>query len=105
MALSKEHVNKVDEMRLEDITIRGAKILNLCQVVYKNAVSIEIISHLLGGENMDYITMEVEDSFQCYAYCRHKFLEFIQKEQKEILFFEDRKDQALNVIIAVLKQP
>ena len=103
MALSKEHVNKVDEMRLEDIIISGAKILILCQVVYKNAVSIEIISHLLGGENMDYITMEVEDSFQCYACCHHKFLEFIQKEQKEILFFEDRKDQASNVIIAVLK--
>ena len=63
----------------------------------------EIISHLLGGENMDYVCMEIENSFQCFDYCRRDILQTIQQEKDEITF-EDRKNSTSDVLIAVTKQ-
>ena len=70
----------------------------------KNPISVEIISHLLGGENMDYVCMEIEDSFQCFDYCHRDILQTIQQEKDEITFFEDRKNSTSDVLIAVTKQ-
>ena len=105
MALSKPlRINKILDKN-EPISIDHQKIRDVCYVSYKNAVSIEVITHLLGGENMDYYAMELEDSFQCYDYCYRHILENIQKEKHEITFFEDRKNSTSNVLIAVVIQP
>ena len=87
------------------ITIPTAKIMDFCKVSYSKAVSVEIIDHLIGGDNMEYKAIEVENSFQCYHVCRNSLLENIKNDQKEILFFDDRKGAASDVIVAVTKQP
>ena len=104
MALSKvEHVGKAFDNN-EPISISAKKIEELCKISYKNPISVEIISHLLGGENMDYVCMEVADSFQCYDYCRRNILQNIQQNKDEITFFEDRKGSTSEVLIAVTRQ-
>ena len=105
MALSKqERVNQIDQ-NAKSLSISLSKILQICQVTYTNAISIEIIDHLLGGENMDYIMMEVQDSFDCYNYCRQDLLENIKSYKKELVFFEDRKNKTSSIIVAITKQP
>ena len=104
MALSKvQRVGKVFDND-EPLTICSKKIQEICKISYKNPISVEIISHLLGGENMDYVCMEIEDSFQCFDYCRRDILQTIQQEKDEITFFEDRKNSTSDVLIAVTKQ-
>ena len=73
MALSKEDgpekVNIIDPENLE-ISISPKKMMEVCKMSYKKAISIEVVHHLLGGEHMDYSSvMEIPDSFQCYAFC------------------------------------
>ena len=104
MALSKVQRTSCIADKNEPLTIDKNVIEKLCKVSYTNAISVEIISHLLGGQNMDYMCMEVEDTFQCYNYCRNDILEFIKKSNEEITFFEDCKDTTTNIIIAVIKR-
>ena len=57
-----------------------------------------------GVKNLDNFAMELEDSFQCFDFCRSDLLKTVQEEKKEILFFEDRKDDSSSIIIIVTKQ-
>ena len=104
MALSKpERLNKISNDG--DLTINTMQIRKYCEVTYTSAISLEIIEHLLGGQNMEYITMELENSFQCYDYCRQDLLNDLQEKQQEIGFFEDRKNSTSSVLIVVTSIP
>ena len=104
MALSKpERISKIRDKN-ETLTIDSKKIIEICKVSYTNAISIEIISHLLGGDNMEYNAMELEDSFQCFDFCKSDIITKIQKEKQEIKFFEDCTDTTSNILIVVVKQ-
>ena len=107
MSLSKhvrERLSAIEENKIA-ITVPIPKILEVCKVTYKNAISIEIIHHLLGGENMEYNVMELENSHECLAYCRQDLLENLKNDKREILFFEDRKNSTSEVMICLVKQP
>ena len=106
MALSKvERINKIRHNEgTPSLTINKDKIHELCEVSYTKAVSIEIIDHLLGGENMEYVTMELEDSFQCYDYLHSLVMQNISSNKKEITFFEDRKNYSTSIIVVVTKE-
>ena len=98
MSLSKhvtERINKVEDSHVP-ITIPIPKILEVCKVTYKNAISIEIIHNLLGGENMEYNIMEVDNSFECHAYCRQDLLDNLKQDKRDICYFEDRKNSTSN---------
>ena len=90
---------------MSQINIPIPKILEVCKVTYKNAISIEIIHHLLGGENMEYNIMEVDNSFECHAYCRQDLLDNLKQDKRDICYFEDRKNSTSNVLMCVVKQP
>ena len=49
------------------------EIETFCIIKQEKATSIEIMEHLLGGPNMEYTTMEVENSFECYDFLIKKF--------------------------------
>ena len=53
---------------------------------------------------MEYAPMELENSFDCFNYCRYDLLTNLQKNKEEILFFEDRKSASNDVLIVVVKQ-
>ena len=104
MALSKpEWLNKISNDG--DLTINTMQIRKYCEVTYTSAISLEIIEHLLGGQNMEYITMELENSFQCYDYCHRDLLNDLQEKKQEIGFFKDRKNSASSVLIVVTSIP
>ena len=105
MALSKpERINKIGSSDNAFLSISEAKIRHFCEVSYSSALSVDVIHHLLGCENLDNFTMELEDSFQCFDFCCSDLLKTVQEEKKEILFFEDRKDYSSSIIIIVTKQ-
>ena len=104
MALSKVEKVGRGSLKNETISIKTDTIHNICKVSYNNPISVEIISHLLGGENMDCVCMEVEDSFQCYDYWRRDIVENLQKEKEEITFFEDRKSTTSDILITMVKE-
>ena len=107
MSMSKhvaERINKIEDKPVE-LTIPGQKIFDVCKITYENAISIEIINHLLGGENMEYFCMELENSFECDYYCRQHLLGLLKNDKREICFFEDHKNSTSNILIAIVKQP
>ena len=58
------------------------EIVHFVTIKQKSAVSIEIIQHLLGGPNMEYPCMDVEESIISYQICRNIFLLRLCKKQK-----------------------
>ena len=105
MALSKpERINKIGSSDNAFLSISEVKIHHFCEVSYSSPLSVDVIHHLLGCENLDNFAMELEDSFQCFDFCRSDLLKTVQEEKKEILFFEDRKDYSSSIMIIVTKQ-
>ena len=43
--------------------------MEVCKIAYDRAMSVEIIDHLLGGQNMEYAPMELQNSFDCFSVC------------------------------------
>ena len=97
-------INKVFGPPLET-SIDHDEITQMCCITKKNAVSIELIHHLLGGPNMEYRCIECDESFKAFDFLRGKLIDELKENKKEILFFEDRKCYSKNVIIVVTKQP
>ena len=103
MAISKpERISKVEGD--VEVTIPIHKILDFCKVSYSKAVSVEIIDHLLCGQNMDYKAMELENSHQCFAVCRHDVLQILRSDKKEIMYFKDRKSDTSDILVVTVKQ-
>ena len=87
------------------ISIDSGRIMDVCRIVYTKAISIKVIQHLLGGPNMEYNSvMEVQNSIDCFNFCKHYLLENVTKEKKEILWLEDRNCESSNILIILLKQ-
>ena len=107
MALSKNAYERIGQIEHTDchISIKPSRILETCKISYKGAISVEIISHFLGGQNMEYNVTELENSFDCFNYCRRDMLDNIKREKRELLYFEDRNSTTSNIIVAVVKEP
>ena len=86
------------------ITIPEEEIRTFCWMKQEKAISIEIINHLLGGPNMDYDAINIEDSFQCFQYTAKYVMNELKENKKEILFFENRKKTQSDVIVICTKQ-
>ena len=83
MALSKpEKLAKISWETKTPTTISHEKAMEVCRVQYSKVISIEIIEHLLGGINMDYVTMELENSFDCFSICKSDILDRVKEEKK-----------------------
>ena len=106
MALSKNAFERIGQIEHSscNISIEPFKILEVCKISYRGAISVEIISQLLGGQNMDYKVTELENSFDCYNYSRKDLLDNIKTGKRELLFFEDRNNSTSNVIVAIVRQ-
>ena len=46
------------------------EIEQMCYLKKEKATSIDIIHHMLGGENMEYHCIEVEESFEAFDFLR-----------------------------------
>ena len=108
MALSKhqnlyEKINKV-ELGTVQTTIHEEEIMMQCFYTQDKAISVDLIHHLMGSPDMDYKIIPVEESIECYKYCRQKLLEFVKESKMDILFFEDHSNASSNVLIVALKQ-
>ena len=106
MSLSKhvDKINKIYDTPVE-VKIPRTKILEMCKITYNTAISIEIIKHLFGGENMEYNVMELGNSYHCEYYCRQDLLNHLKQDKREIAYFEDRKNYSSSIIICLVKQP
>ena len=80
------------------------EIVTFCKITKEKPVSIQVIKHLLGGETMHYPVMELSDSHDCYQFCRHDMIKFLQETKFNIEFFEDRTTTDSNVIVSVVRK-
>ena len=108
MALSKpvnEVLGKVEWNRDINIKIPTTNIMKVCRISYDKAISVEVIHHLLGGPNMDYnCVMEVENSVDCFNFCKNNLLEYVTNSKKEIMLLEDCQSSTYNILVVILKQ-
>ena len=106
MALSKpERISKLEWNKNIPLQYSTQRIMEVCCVLHDKAVSVEIIQHLLGGDNMDYNSiMEVEDSIYCFNYCKGHLLAHVKDSKQEIMQFKEHHDPTSTVLIVVLKQ-
>ena len=100
----KEQLNSTKLCKDLKITIPEEEIKAFCWIKKEHAISIEIINHLLGGPNMDYDAMNIQDSFQCFQFTANSVLKYLKDTKKEILFFENRKTTKSDVVIICTKQ-
>ena len=111
MALSKpipENVlEKLSSTKCKDmiISIPEDEIKMFCWYTQPKAVSIHLIKHFLGGENMNYEAVNLEDSFQCFEYSVRHIMELLKQTKDDILFFEHRKCKESDVFVVVTRQP
>ena len=107
MACSKpQRVSYVDWNEKSSGEISTDRIMEVCRVEFDKAISVEIIQHLCGGPNMEYNSvMEVENSIECYKFCKADLLGKITKNKLELAFFEERQKDTSTVMIAIVKQP
>ena len=108
MALSKhenvtEKLNKI-EFKTYEQTIHKEEIMLQCYYTHHTAISVDLIHHLMGSPDMDFRMIPVEESFECYHYCRQEMLDFLKQTKMQILFFEDHNNSNSNVWIVALKQ-
>lgn len=99
-----ERINKLDYASNIERRIVDDEIDIFCVQEEKKAMSVENIYNILGGPHSHYKCMELENSFECYQFCRDKMIQYLQNSNKEILFFEDRKTLTDNVIVAVTRK-
>ena len=65
-------------------------------------VSVKLI-HEIGGQKINYNCMEVADSFECYQVLRQNLITNLQKEDKQLMFFEDRMTTDCNINVCMVK--
>ena len=73
-----------------------------CIIRQPKATSIEIIEHLLGGPNMEYTCIEVENSVECFKHCK-KIFESEIREASKIWYHETKVDLDEDIHVAVIK--
>ena len=100
----KQMLNNTEWSKKIEITIPEDEIKMFCYYEQESATSIDLIKHLLGGKNMNYEAMNLEDSFQCFEFCASEMMEILKTTKQEILFFEHRKCSTSNIMVVVTKQ-
>ena len=88
-----------------NITIHHEEIEMFCTYTQEKVFSIQLILNLLGAPNMDYVAMNVDNSFQCLAFCSNQVIKFLKESKQVILFFKHRKNTNSNILIVATKQP
>ena len=107
MALSKHEdlLGKISWDKNVQVKVSPKQIMDICRVHYSKAISVEIIQHLLGGPNMEYNSvMELENSIDCFHYCKNDLLENVTTSKQEILWLEDRNNSTSNILGLIVKQ-
>ena len=107
MALSKPIPDKLNTTILSKdlkITIPEEGIKIFSWIKQEKAISIDIINHLLGGPNVDYDAINVEDSFQCFLFTAKFVTNELKENKKDILFYENRTTTNSDVIVICTKQ-
>ena len=115
MALSKPAFVKFDENVSEKVSkifnedykgsLNPEEIVTFCKITQERPVSVNVIKHYFGGEEMDYPVMDLSNSHECYQFCHGNMLKILQETKCNIEFFEDRSSTDANIIVAVLRKP
>ena len=99
-----EKINKIQWSKPTERKIHDEEIMLQCYYNQERAVSVELIHHLLGGPNMEYQAMSVEESFECFKFCADHLVDYLKKSSSDILFFEHRDNTTSNIMVVVTKQ-
>ena len=81
------------QMRKSDIS---------CVIKHEKPTTIELISHLLGGPNMEYTVIETKNAIECFYVLKKKIVDQMQQAD-ELLYFEDKNTSDVNIIVGVVK--
>ena len=100
-----DKINSTEWSKHIPITIAEDEIFMFCFYTQYKAISIELIHHLLGGLNMDYQCMNIEESFQCFKFCAHELMDYLKETKEDIKYFEHRKNSNLNILAVRTRQP
>ena len=97
-------INKVNG-KPSTSTLDHDEIITTCKVQQNKAISVELIHHMLGGPNMEYRFIEVEESFEAFDFLRGELIKDLTENKLDIMFFEDRTNVNSNIIVVVVKKP
>ena len=111
MALSKHEtkdvcnrIGKINWCKPLTRKIHDKEIKIHCFYRQKKAISVELIQHMLGGLNMEYKCINVEDSFKAFDYCANHLIQNLKDSKDEILYFEHRNNATSSILIVMTKQ-
>ena len=99
-----EQINKINITKYTG-SLEEEEIITFCKIEKQKPVSIELIRNMLGGANMEYPAMELENSFECFDFCRSDLITKLQETKFNIEYFEDRGTTDSNIIVSVVKKP
>ena len=100
-----DKINSTEWSKHIPITIAEDEICMFYFYTQNKAISIKLIHHLLGGLNMDYQCMNIEESLQCFEFCAHELMDYLKATKEDIKFFEHRKNSNLNIPAVLTRQP
>ena len=99
-----ERVNKLEKKKYNGVVL-VQEILQFCEIHETKVISIDAIRKMIGTDkDMVYPCIEVQDSFDCYEFCRSDLLEKLQETKFNIEFFEDRITSNANVLMSVISK-
>ena len=104
MALSKplsfsEKLNKIEPFKRSTTNVHDEEIEINCVYHQQKAISVELIHHLLGGPNMEYKVINVQDSFDCFEYCANNVIDNLKKNKSDIMYLEHHTNVTSNVLV------
>ena len=73
-----------------------------CIIKHDKPTTIELISHLVGGPNMEYTVIEKSNSYECFFVLKKRMVDEM-KESDDLLYFEDKNTGDANIIVGLVK--
>ena len=109
MALSKpldvcDKIGKMHWCKPTEHKIHDEEIEIHCFHKQEKAISVELIQHMLGGLNMEYKVINIQDSFEAFDYSAKYLIDTLNDKKPEILFFEHRNNSTSSILVVVIKQ-
>ena len=103
---SEKLVEKINKMETSEYSgvVNSEEILTFCLIECDKPLSIKNIRNLLGGSKMEYLCIELQNSFDCYAFCKNQMIKELQETKYDIKYFEERLLSDSNVMLAVIKK-
>ena len=102
--IEKDHVKCIKYEMEYKRHIEDEAIYTFCEISPEDPVSIDVINGMLHGPNMLYPCLEVAESYEAFHVLKKDMLLDFNQNKRKLLFFEDRKTQDSNVIVAVTHQ-